>query len=93
MLDPKFRQVLLKYLFIVNLELPNNITMYNVCSFYSKIYDLQIIAALVANLGRITGGYNVAMSGLMLGQFKEPESDIKLSIYEGSWFGKPTCFK
>ena len=54
---------------------------------------MQITAALVANFGRITGGYNVAMSGLMLGQFKEPESDIKLSIYEGSWFGKPTCFK
>ena len=33
------------------------------------------------------------MSGLMLGQFKEPESDIKLSIYEGSWFGKPISFK
>ena len=32
------------------------------------------------------------MSGLMLGQFKEPESDIKLSIYEGSWFGKPASF-
>ena len=46
----------------------------------------------MANLGRLTGGYNVAMSGLMLGQFKEPESDIKLSIYEGSWFGK-ICFK
>lgn len=39
-------------------------------------------------MGRITSGYAVAMSGLMLGQFEEPDSEIKLTVSEGSWFGK-----
>ena len=39
-------------------------------------------------MGRITFGISVAMSGLMLGQFEEPESEIKLTPSEGSWFGK-----
>ena len=46
------------------------------------------MASLLANMGRITFGITVAMSGLMLGQFEEPESEIKLTASEGSWFGK-----
>ena len=46
------------------------------------------MASLLANMGRITFGTSIAMSGLMLGQFEEPESEIKLTASEGSWFGK-----
>ena len=36
----------------------------------------------------ITTGNISAMSGLMLAQFEKPESDIKMTVDSGSWFGK-----
>ena len=39
-------------------------------------------------MGRITVGHSVAMTGFMLAQFEEPESEIKVTTDEGSWFGK-----
>ena len=41
-------------------------------------------------MGRITVGNSVGMTGLMLAQFEEPNSDLKLTVDEGSWFGKQT---
>ena len=35
----------------------------------------------------ITSGNISAMSGLMLAQFEEPESDIQMTADIGSWFG------
>ena len=37
---------------------------------------------------RITTGNISAMSGVMLAQFEEPESDIQMTVDSGSWFGK-----
>ena len=51
---------------------------------------MQIAVSFVANMGRITVGTSVAMTGLMLAQFDEPNSDIKITVDEGSWFGKAT---
>ena len=39
-------------------------------------------------MGRITVGISVAMTGLMLAQFAEENSQISLTVEEGSWFGK-----
>ena len=44
--------------------------------------------AVIASSGNITIGTCIAMGGLMLAQFEEPESDIKMTADEGSWFGK-----
>ena len=39
-------------------------------------------------MGIIAVGNSVAMTGLMLAQFEEPDSEIKMTVDEGSWFGK-----
>ena len=49
---------------------------------------MQIVSSIVGSMGIIAVGNSVAMTGLMLAQFEEPESQIKISANEGSWFGK-----
>ena len=49
--------------------------------------------AVVASSGNITVGTCIAMGGLMIAQFEETESDIKMTADEGSWFGKKTIIK
>ena len=44
--------------------------------------------AISINIIRMTTGNISAMSGLMLSQFEKPGSDIKMTVDEGSWFGK-----
>ena len=56
--------------------------------FYPSKFDFQFFLATVANITQLTTGSCVAMTGLMLAQFEDIESEIKISSSEGSWFGK-----
>ena len=52
------------------------------------MYKLQIVSSIIGSMGIIAVGNSVAMTGLMLAQFEEPDSEIKMTVDEGSWFGK-----
>ena len=56
-----------------------------ICNF---AFFLKLSASFIVNMGRITVGNSVAMTGLMLAQFAEEDSQISLTVEEGSWFGK-----
>ena len=62
--------------------------MYNIENLRSDIYLLQLGVAIIANSVRLTYGIISAMSGLMLAYFEKPESEIKMDVNSGSWFGK-----
>ena len=51
-------------------------------------FGFQFFLATVANITQLTTGSCVAMTGLMLAQFEDIESQIKITSSEGSWFGK-----
>ena len=62
--------------------------MYNIENLRSDIYLLQLGVAIIANSVRLTYGIISAMSGLMLAYFEKPESEIKMDVDSGSWFGR-----
>ena len=66
--------------------------LYNIENLNSDIYLLQLGVAIIANSVRLTYGIVSAMSGLMLAYFEKPESEIKMDVNSGSWFGRIIFF-
>ena len=49
---------------------------------------LQVLAGIVCNLPNLSGGLCMGFSAILIPQLQRPNSDIPISLEQGSWIGK-----
>ena len=57
---------------------------------YSNVYVayFQLVAAIIACMPSVSGGLTYGFSAILIPQLQDPESDIQITLEQGSWIGK-----
>ena len=48
----------------------------------------QLLAAIIACMPSLSGGLTYGFSAILIPQLQDPESDIQITLEQGSWIGE-----
>ena len=58
---------------------------------YVNVTYFQLVAAIIACMPSVSGGLTYGFSAILIPQLQDPESDVQITLEQGSWIGESCC--
>ena len=55
---------------------------------YVNVTYFQLVAAIIACMPSVSGGLTYGFSAILIPQLQDPESDVQITLEQGSWIGE-----